>query len=162
MAEEIVIREGRAEDAGEVARLANELDIDQGGAGAQFSPQQVLADGFGPTSDFKLLVADSGSGLVGYAIYSRIYNTDAAAPGLWMGDLYVQPSHQSKGVGRKLLAAVAKAGREAGAVSVWWGTYLWNARAMAFYESCGATRDEVTIYELDEAAMADLAADSEN
>ena len=162
MADEILIRAGRAEDAEEVSRLANELDIDQGGKGAQFSPQQVLSHGFGPDADFELLVADSGSGLVGYAIYSRIYNTDAAAPGLWMGDLYIQPSHQGQGLGRRLLAAVAKVGRDVGAVSVWWGTYLWNKKAMAFYESCGATRDEVTIYELDEAAMTALANDADS
>ncbi|MGQ7296914.1 GNAT family N-acetyltransferase [Quadrisphaera sp. KR29] len=75
-------------------------------------------------------VAEDGDDVVGVL---------ATSPG-WVDQLYVDPDHQGRGVGRALLER-AKAG-SAGDLQLW--TFARNARARAFYEGAGFTAEEET------------------
>lgn len=63
----------------------------------------------------------------------------ATSPG-WVDQLYVDPDHQGRGVGRALLDHAKAA--SGGDLQLW--TFARNARARAFYEGAGFTAEEET------------------
>ena len=44
---------------------------------------------------------------VGYAIYFSTFSSFVGRPGLWLEDLYVRPRFRKRGIGRRLIEAVA-------------------------------------------------------
>src|SRR5712692_10946633 len=66
-------------EAAILAEMANDLNDHVGIHGRPFTPERVLADGFGPEAAFTPLVAELDGAVVGYAFFSAGYNTDVAA-----------------------------------------------------------------------------------
>ena len=85
-------------------------------------------------------MAEIGSELVGYASYHATYDSDVASRDLWLVDLYVDDSVRRQGVGRRLMAAMARTALEAGARTLWWGVRTNNVHAQKFYARLGARR----------------------
>ena len=154
----VSIRKAQAGDAATIARLANALCLYHGQSGETFSEAGVLADGFGPDPAFAVLLAEGDGEALGYALYGETYNTDLAARGLWLHDIYVVEPRRGEGVGRKLMAAVAAEAVARGLPSVWWGVLSSNESARAAYAAMGARDEEARIIELDGEALWRLAA----
>ena len=95
-------------------------------------------DAFGRRRALRLLVAEVGGRLVGYASFAVGYNTDVAARDLWMHDLFVQAPWRRAGIGRALLTAVAREAAGRGLASLEWGVRSSNTRALRFYRRLGA------------------------
>jgi len=70
---------------------------------------------------------------VGFALGYTTYST-WEGHGLYLEDLYVSPEYRAKGVGSKLLRAVAKKALDAGCCRLQWQCIDWNTDAMCFYE----------------------------
>jgi GNAT superfamily N-acetyltransferase len=84
---------------------------------------------------------------VGFALYFRNYSTFLARPGLYLEDLYVRPAARGRGIGRALLAALAREAVEQGCGRMEWAVLDWNESAINFYRSLGALpQDEWTVY----------------
>ena len=94
---------------------------------------------FGARPAAEVLVADVGGEIVGFALFFPTFSTFLARPGLWLEDLYVKPSHRARGLGRRLLGAVAALAVERRCGRFEWAVLDWNAPAIAFYERMGAT-----------------------
>jgi len=60
-------------------------------------------------------------------------------PGIWLDDLYVDENERSRGVGRTLLAHLARLARTRGCGRVEWSANVQNERGLAFYRRNGAT-----------------------
>jgi GNAT superfamily N-acetyltransferase len=102
-------------------------------------PEALAADLFGPSPRASVLVADAGGTLLGYAMYFPTY--DSFAPGtrgIWLTDLFVSPAHRGAGLGRALLAGVARLTVDRGACRLEWDVLTWNTPALAFYRRAGA------------------------
>ena len=159
-ASEFRIRAAVSADAAAVAALGNELNR-QHGLPETFTEAIVMRDGFEGPRRFSLLVAEgpgrSGERLVGYALYHPQYNSDKPGWGLWLVDLFVEPELRGRGLGRRLLAAVAAEAEATGAVSLWWGVVSANRDARDFYAALGARDEDARILELDGVALAALA-----
>ncbi len=156
-ANDTTIRPARVEDAGAIAAMANALNVFEGRPGDLYSEELVKAQAFGAAPLFSVLVAEVDGELVGYAFFHDSYNSEIAAPGVWLVDLFVREQARSLGVGRRLMAAVARATLARGGTALWWGVQSSNRRARAFYAGLGA-KDEVTrILELDGEALESLA-----
>lgn len=65
-----------------------------------------------------------------------------------LNDLYVDPAHRGRGVGRALLARAAAHCRQTGAQQLWLQTDLTNTRAQRLYDAAGMTRKEILEYTL--------------
>jgi aminoglycoside 6'-N-acetyltransferase I len=58
-------------------------------------------------------------------------------PELWINEVGVAPSHQSRGIGRQLLQALFARGRELGCEEAWLGTEPGNIAARRMYAAIG-------------------------
>jgi GNAT superfamily N-acetyltransferase len=87
----------------------------------------------------EVLVATVGAEIVGFALFFPTFSTFLARPGLWLEDLYVKPEHRGRGLGARLLRAVAALAVERRCGRFEWAVLDWNAPAIAFYERMGAT-----------------------
>jgi len=154
------LRPAAADDAAALAAMLEAFAVEDGSAPGTFTTAKVLEHGFGPDPAFEAIIAWDGEETIGYALYFRCYNTEIAAPGLWMQDIWVAPGHRGGGVGRKLMAAVAGVACARGYATLWWGVRNANRRGRAFYAGLGAKDDDARILELEGEALAALAAEA--
>ncbi|MEQ1437735.1 GNAT family N-acetyltransferase [Fontimonas sp. SYSU GA230001] len=84
------------------------------------------------------LIAWEGGQALGFALYFHNYSTFLGKPGLYLEDLFVRPEHRGRGLGRRLLSAVAAVAVERGCGRFEWAVLDWNAPAIAFYQRLGA------------------------
>lgn len=76
---------------------------------------------------------------VAFALFFHNFSTFLARKGLYLEDLFVQPAHRRRGYGRALLVHLAGLAVERGCGRFEWAVLDWNAPALRFYESLGAT-----------------------
>jgi GNAT superfamily N-acetyltransferase len=102
----------------------------------------LLRDGFGETKRFDCLIAElkeSGETVpAGFALYFHNYSTWRGHAGIHIEDLYVNPEHRGKGIGKALLTRVAAIAVAEGCSRLQWDVLEWNAPAIGFYEQMGA------------------------
>ena len=96
--------------------------------------------------------------VVGCALWFLNFSSWRGVHGIYLEDLYVQPAHRGRGLGRALLAHLAAVCAERGLARLEWAVLDWNAPSIAFYRSVGAVAlDEWTTFRLDGEALAALA-----
>jgi GNAT superfamily N-acetyltransferase len=87
----------------------------------------------------QVLLATVDGQAIGLATYFPTFSTWQAKPGIWLDDLYVREGYRSRGVGKALLAELARIARGLGCGRIAWTVALSNDRGIAFYERHGAT-----------------------
>jgi GNAT superfamily N-acetyltransferase len=113
---------------------------------------------FGPTPVAEAIVAEADGQAVGFALFFMTFSTFRGQPGIYLEDLFVQPDHRGRGVGKRLLAAVASRAVERGCGRLNWSVLDWNEPSIGFYLSLGARPlDDWTVFRLDDEALARLA-----
>ncbi len=115
----------------ELAEYERELDA------VVITEADLVRDGFGPQPRFRALIAEWDGQPVGYAFFFGFYSTWEGRPGLFLEDLFVRPQFRGKGIGKSLLAAVARIGQEENSYGIRWEVLDWNAPAVEFYHSLG-------------------------
>jgi GNAT superfamily N-acetyltransferase len=100
----------------------------------------LLRDGFGEQPRFSALIAEFGGEPVGFALYFRSYSTWRGHHGIRLEDLYVSPEMRGKGIGRALLAQLARIANQEGCPRLEWDVLKWNESAIAFYDALGARK----------------------
>lgn len=73
------------------------------------------------------------------ALYFYNYSTWRAKPGIYLEDLFVQPSERGKGYGKRLLVELAKEVVAMDGGRLEWSVLKWNEPSIKFYESIGAS-----------------------
>ena len=76
---------------------------------------------------------------VGFALFFHNFSTFLAQPGIYLEDLFVDPPHRGKGVGKALLIHLAKIAVERGCGRFEWSVLDWNQPAIDFYQRIGAS-----------------------
>ena len=74
----------------------------------QLTPDDVLRDGFGDTPKFEVLLAELDGEVVGFCLFFQHYSAWEGRSGLYIEDLYVRHTARGHGLGRTLLAEVAR------------------------------------------------------
>lgn len=84
---------------------------------------------------------------VGFAIFFHNYSTFLSQPGIYLEDLFVDPSKRGRGYGKKLLQHLARLAVERNCGRLEWAVLNWNEPSINFYKSLGATvQDEWQVY----------------
>jgi len=94
---------------------------------------------FGPRPFAEVLIAGKDGEIAAFALFFHNFSTFLGRPGLWLEDLFVLPRYRRQGCAQALLRALAAIARERGCGRFEWAVLDWNAPAIAFYESLGAT-----------------------
>jgi GNAT superfamily N-acetyltransferase len=117
-------------------------------AHAFFSPQSVAG----------ALLARCDGELAGYAIHFFTFSSFVGRPGIWLEDVYVRPDFRRRGIGLKLIEAVARIGAERNCGRFEWTALNWNERALDFYDKLGARKmDEWILLRMNAAGLKRLA-----
>jgi GNAT superfamily N-acetyltransferase len=114
---------------------------------------------FGDDPVAEAVIAELDGEPAGFALWFRTFSTWLCLPGLWLEDLYVPPEHRRAGVGRALLAHVARVAVDRGYGRVEWSALDWNTPALDLYAHLGAERlEEWVVHRLEGEALAWAAA----
>ncbi|GAB4224873.1 MAG: GNAT family N-acetyltransferase [Kiloniellaceae bacterium] len=135
-----IIRRAEPGDAEAIIELINALSAFVEDPPTRLTAEDIRRDGFGPDAWFQCFLAEHDSRPVGYAITYFGFSTDHGGRGLHLADLYVDPALRGSGLGRALMAAAARLGRERGALWLVWDVWVKNHSAEAFYKTLGARR----------------------
>jgi len=136
----LTIRPATRGDVSTILSLVREL------AAFERAPDSVVATeedflrhGFGDRASFRTLLVEWDGVVAGFALYCFGFSTWTGAPFLHLEDLFVQPTYRKRGLGLALMQALAMEARAAGCKRFVWNVLDWNAPAIRFYESLGAT-----------------------
>ncbi|MFO0909131.1 MAG: GNAT family N-acetyltransferase [Isosphaeraceae bacterium] len=114
---------------------------------------------FGSHRAAEALLAEVDGRPVGFALYFTTFSTFRGQPGIYLEDIFVEPDHRGRGIGKALLATIARRAVDRGCGRLEWSVLNWNEPSIGFYRSLGARpMDEWTVYRLDEQPLVDLAA----
>jgi GNAT superfamily N-acetyltransferase len=104
--------------------------------------EDLARDGFGEHRRFRALIAEWDGQPAGYALFFAYYST-WTGPGLFLEDLFVREPFRRRGIGKALLAAVARIAVDEHCYGIHWEVLGWNEKAIALYQELGATfRDQ--------------------
>lgn len=133
------IRPARITDAPLLRTLIRELaDYERGLEFVSVTEADLVRDGFGASPKFRAVIAEWNGECAGYALFFPVYSTWQGRSAIFLEDLFVREPFRGKGIGKKLLAYVAKEAQEQNCYGVRWEVLDWNQLAVDFYESIGA------------------------
>ena len=133
------VRVATPEDVPDILRLIRELAIYEREPDAVATTEDDLRNWlFGPDPVASVLVAELRGRAVGIALWFRTYSTWTGVPGIHLEDLFVEPEHRGSGLGRALLAGLARIALDRGYARLEWAVLDWNEPSIAFYEALGA------------------------
>jgi GNAT superfamily N-acetyltransferase len=114
---------------------------------------------FGPDRVAYAVIAYADGKPAGFALYFFSFSTFLAKPGLYLEDLYVTPAWRGCGIGRRLLAHLARIAVDRGCGRMEWAVLDWNDLALGVYRAIGARpMDDWTVQRLTGEALTSLAA----
>ena len=133
----------------EYERLAHEV----------VATEEGLREGlFGARPAAEVVIAEADGEPLGFALFFHNYSTFLAQPGIYLEDLYVRPEMRGGGVGRALLAHLARLAVERGCGRLEWWVLNWNEPAIGFYRALGAQpMDDWTVFRINGEALQRLA-----
>jgi GNAT superfamily N-acetyltransferase len=103
------------------------------------------------------VLAEEADKAIGFALFFHTFSTFLARPGIYLEDLFVLADHRGRGVGRALLAHLARLAVERGCGRLEWAVLNWNKEAIRFYERLGAQPNSAwTVYRLTGEALSAL------
>jgi GNAT superfamily N-acetyltransferase len=93
---------------------------------------------FGARPGGEAVIAEINGETAGYALFFHNCSTFLCKRGLYLEDLFVRPQFRSRGIGKLLLAHLARLALERGCARFEWAVLDWNESAIGFYRSIGA------------------------
>ena len=133
------IRPAVAQDAALIAQFIRELaEYEREPQAAIATVEDILRDGFGENPKFRTLMADCDERPAGFALFFLNYSTWLGRPGLYLEDLFVRPEFRGKGIGKGMLAELARIAVAENCYGMKWQVLDWNTPAIEFYGALGA------------------------
>jgi GNAT superfamily N-acetyltransferase len=122
------------------------------------TPDDVARALFAPHPRVFCDLAEWDGAPAGFALWFYNFSTFRGRHGIYLEDLFVKPAFRGKGIGKALLAHLAKRAVAEGCARVEWWVLDWNEPSIKFYESLGAiAMEEWTVFRLTGDALKRLA-----
>jgi GNAT superfamily N-acetyltransferase len=161
MSGEILIRPATRGDLAQILAFVRELATYERLEHQVVASESDLAVAlFGPRPYAEVVFACLDGSPVGFALFFHNFSTFLGKPGIYLEDLYVRPEARGRGIGRRLLAWLARTALERGCGRLDWAVLNWNTPSIGFYRNLGAVAiDEWTTFRLSGEPLERLAGD---
>ena len=155
----LLIRRARPDEAGLVLSLVRELaDYEKLLHEVEATEATIGAALFGSNPRLFCDIAEWNGEVAGFAVWFINFSTFSGRSGIYLEDLFVRPAQRGNGIGKALLAHLAKQCVANGWGRLQWAVLDWNTPSIEFYQSLGAVMmNEWTICRVDGAALTALA-----
>jgi len=145
-----MISPARPQDVPQIHRLIRELaDYEKSLDQVTATEEDLRRALFGERPAVFAHVAEQDGAVAGFALWFLNYSTWLGRHGIWLEDLYVTPRLRGTGLGRALLAELARICVRSGYGRLDWWVLDWNSAARGFYTSLGAAAmDDWTVHRI--------------
>ena len=113
----------------EYEQLLHEVRFEEAALGAYLFGAKPMAE---------VLIGEVDGSACGFALFFHNFSTFAGRPGIYLEDLFVREPARGCGLGKALLAEVARLAAVRGCARLEWAVLDWNAPSIAFYHKLGA------------------------
>jgi GNAT superfamily N-acetyltransferase len=146
----IEIRRTKPGDEAMIVALLRELaDYERLTHKFRLTPEIVARDFFGDSPPVHCDLAFADCEAAGIMTWYPTYASFAASRGIYLEDFYVRPALRGRGIGRAMIADLARRAVASGAMKIEWAVLTWNKPSIAFYENLHAERvDDWHVYRL--------------
>ena len=86
----------------------------------------------------RVLFAEAGGEVMGFALYGFRYSSFVGQPSIWLDDLYVETSQRSQGAGSLLMSYLRDIAQKTNCTHIAWTADARNLRGLQFYDRIGA------------------------
>jgi GNAT superfamily N-acetyltransferase len=155
----LAIRRARPDEAGLVLSLVRELaEYEKLSHEVEATEAMLGAALFGEHPRLFCEIAEWNGEVAGFAVWFINFSTFSGRAGMYLEDLFVRPARRGNGIGKALLAHLAKHCVTNGWSRLQWSVLDWNTPSIEFYKSLGAVMmDEWTTCRLGGPALMALA-----
>lgn len=136
MSPPLTIRGVEAEDLPALAGMIAALAAHHGDR-ARITPEALARDALGEAPWLRVLVAEAGGGLLGYAALCPRMQLQFGQRGMDLHHLYLEPQARGRGLGRRLIEAAADLARGLGCSYLSVSAEAANWHAQTVYRACG-------------------------
>src|SRR6266498_2877457 len=137
---EFVIRPAVEDDIPVILELVRALaEYEKAGPHAVAADAEALRRAlFSDRPAAEALLGCVGGEVAGMAVFFHNFSTWRGRRGLYLEDLFVRPEARGRGLGKALLAELARIARQRECARMEWAVLDWNRPAIGFYRSLGA------------------------
>ena len=135
----LIIRRARPDEAGLVLSLVRELaEYEKLLNEVEATEADIGAALFGSHPRLFCEIAEWQGEPAGFAVWFINFSTFSGRSGIYLEDLFVRPAQRGKGIGKALLAHLARECVANGWSGLQWAVLDWNTPSIEFYQSLGA------------------------
>ena len=155
----LIIRRARPDEVGLVLSLVRELAEYEKLLHEVEASEADIADAlFADHPRLFCEIAEWNGEVAGFAVWFVNFSTFSGRSGIYLEDLFVRPALRGNGIGKALLAHLAKLCVQNRWSRLQWSVLDWNTPSIEFYRSLGAVlMDEWTVCRVNGEALAALA-----
>jgi GNAT superfamily N-acetyltransferase len=137
------IRPARPGDEADILRLIRALaDFEREPDAVEATAEGLHAHLFADVPRVFAHVAEQDGRIVGIAVWFLNFSTWTGRHGIYIEDLFVDPTVRGGGVAKGLIRALAAEARVRGCARIEWAVLDWNDLAKDFYRRLGARHNE--------------------
>lgn len=152
------IRYAKEEDVGLILEFIRELADYEEMLDLVEATEDILRESLFEEKHGEVIIGEYEDKPVAFALFFHNFSTFVGRPGLYLEDLFVKPAYRGKGIGKILLAFLAKIAVDRRCGRFEWWCLDWNEPSIEFYKKMGAVAmDEWTVFRVDDKALMDLA-----
>ena len=155
----LAIRAARPTDSALIYSLVRELaDYEKLTAEVEATEAAIAGALFTDPPRLFCDIAEWSGEPAGFAVWFLNFSTFRGSEGIYLEDIFVRPAFRGRGIGKALMAGLAKRCVERGWARCEWAVLDWNAPSIEFYKSIGAqVMDQWKICRLSGEALASFA-----
>jgi len=133
------IRKATIKDVPLILSFIHELaEYEREPSAVRATEDDLIRDGFSADPKFRVIIAEWDGSPAGMAFFFQNYSTWQGRHGLFVEDLFVRPQFRRKGIGKALMAHLARIAIEEKCYGMRWEVLDWNTSAIDVYQRLGA------------------------
>lgn len=146
---QITFRMAQPKDTALILHFIRELAVYEKMEDQVVATEELLTEWLFEKQKAEVVIGEAEGKPVGFALFFHNFSTFLGRAGIYLEDLFVEPSERGKGYGKALLTHLAQIAVERGCGRLEWSCLDWNQPSIDFYLSMGAERmDDWTTYRL--------------